>query len=242
MKENIKDKVVIITGASSGLGEATALYLAQYGAIVVAVARRKDRLESLVKRIGSQGGKALAIVCDVTKREDLERVAQETLKAYGRIDVLVNNAGLMAQAPLEKLKVDEWDKMIDINIKGVLPTMQKQHSGHIINLSSVAGLKVAAGRGTVYSGTKFAVKAISEGLRMETAKDNIRVTTLYPGAVESELKYGSSDPEASAGIQAFYKGYEIPADSVARAIAYAIEQPEDVAINEITLRPTKQEF
>ncbi|UZD39464.1 SDR family oxidoreductase [Capnocytophaga ochracea] len=249
MKENIKDKVVIITGASSGLGEASALYLAQYGAIVVAVARRKDRLESLVKRIGSQGGKALAIVCDVTKREDLERVAQETLKAYGRIDVLVNNAGLMAQAPLEKLKVDEWDKMIDINIKGVLygiaavlPTMQKQHSGHIINLSSVAGLKVAAGRGTVYSGTKFAVKAISEGLRMETAKDNIRVTTLYPGAVESELKYGSSDPEASAGIQAFYKEYEIPADSVARAIAYAIEQPEDVAINEITLRPTKQEF
>ena len=106
----------------------------------------------------------------------------------------------------------------------------------------VAGLKVVAGRGTVYSGTKFAVKAISEGLRVETAKDNIRVTTLYPGAVESELKYGSSDPEASAGIQAFYKEYEIPADSVARAIAYAIEQPNDVAINEITLRPTKQEF
>ena len=155
----------------------------------------------------------------------------------------------MPQATLDKLKVEEWDKMIDINVKGVLygiaavlPTMQQQHSGHIINLSSVAGLRVAAGRGTVHSGTKFAVKAISEGLRVEVAKDNIRVTTLYPGAVESELKYGSSDPEASENIQAFYKAYEIPASSVARAIAYAIGEPEEVAINEITLRPTRQEF
>ena len=155
----------------------------------------------------------------------------------------------MPQATLDKLKVEEWDKMIDVNVKGVLygiaavlPTMQQQHSGHIINLSSVAGLRVSAGRGTVYSGTKFAVKAISEGLRIEVAKENIRVTTLYPGAVESELKYGSSDPEASATIQAFYKEYEIPASSVARAIVYAINEPEEVAINEITLRPTKQEF
>ena len=244
MTENIKNKVVIITGASSGLGEATALLLAKYGAKVVLAARRKERLEKLAAEITAQGGEALVVVADVA-----ERIAEETLKTYGRIDVLINNAGIMPQATLDKLKVEEWDKMIDINIKGVLygiaavlPTMQQQHSGHIINLSSVAGLRVAAGRGTVYSGTKFAVKAISEGLRAEVAKDNIRVTTLYPGAVESELKYGSSDPEASANIQAFYKEYEIPASSVARAIAYAIGEPEEVAINEITLRPTRQEF
>ena len=238
MTENIKNKVVIITGASSGLGEATALLLAKYGAKVVLAARRKERLEKLAAEITAQAGEALVVVADVAVQSDVEHIAKETLKTYGRIDVLIN-----------KLKVEEWDKMIDINIKGVLygiaavlPTMQQQHSGHIINLSSVAGLRVAAGRGTVYSGTKFAVKAISEGLRAEVAKDNIRVTTLYPGAVESELKYGSSDPEASANIQAFYKEYEIPASSVARAIAYAIGEPEEVAINEITLRPTKQEF
>ena len=136
-----------------------------------------------------------------------------------------------------------------MNVKGVLygiaavlPTMQAQKSGHIINLSSVAGLRVSGGLGTVYSATKFAVKAISEGLRMEVANDNIRVTTLYPGAVASELKFGSSDEQASAAMQAFYEAVEIPADSVARAVAYAIEQPDDVAINEITLRPTRQEF
>ena len=217
MTENIKNKVVIITGASSGLGEATALLLAKYGAKVVLAARRKERLEKLAAEITAQGGEALVVVADVAVQSDVERIAEETLKAYGCIDVL-------------------------INIAAVLPTMQQQHSGHIINLSSVAGLRVAAGRGTVYSGTKFAVKAISEGLRAEVAKDNIRVTTLYPGAVESELKYGSSDPEASANIQAFYKAYEIPASSVARAIAYAIGEPEEVAINEITLRPTRQEF
>jgi len=248
MTENIKNKVVIITGASSGLGEATALLLAKYGAKVVLAARRKERLEKLASQIISQGGEALVVVADVAVQSDVERIAEETLKRYGRIDVLINNAGIMPQATLDKLKVEEWDKMIDINVKGVLygiaavlPTMQ-QHSGHIINLSSVAGLRVAAGRGTVYSGTKFAVKAISEGLRVEVAKDNIRVTTLYPGAVESELKYGSSDPDASENIQAFYKAYEIPASSVARAIAYAIGEPEEVAINEITLRPTRQEF
>ena len=248
MTENIKNKVVIITGASSGLGEATALLLAKYGAKVVLAARRKERLEKIASQIISQGGEALLVVADVAIQSDVERIAQETLKRYGRIDVLINNAGIMPQATLDKLKVEEWDKMIDINVKGVLygiaavlPTMQQQHSGHIINLSSVAGLRVAAG-GTVYSGTKFAVKAISEGLRVEVAKDNIRVTTLYPGAVESELKYGSSDPEASENIQAFYKAYEIPASSVARAIAYAINEPEEVAINEITLRPTRQEF
>ncbi|MFT8980227.1 SDR family oxidoreductase, partial [Gluconobacter oxydans] len=161
--------------------------------------------------------------------------------------VLVNNAGLMAIAPIQKLMVDEWDRMIDINIKGVLygiaaalPVFEKQKSGHVINLSSVAGLKVFAPGGTVYSGTKFAVRAISEGLRQE-AGNTFRVTSIEPGAVQSELKSGSGDTDSRKTVEEFYK-MAIPADSVARAIAFAISQPDDVDINEIVLRPTRQEF
>ena len=249
MSTNIQDKVVVITGASSGLGEATARHLAARGAKLVLAARRADRLQNLVAEITAAGGQALAVATDVAKRADLEQLVVQAMGRFGRIDVLVNNAGVMPMAPMAKVKVDEWDQMIDVNVKGVLygiaavlPGMLAQQSGHIINLSSVAGLRVSAGVGTVYSATKFAVKAISEGLRAEVAKDNIRVTTLYPGAIESELKLGSSDPDASAAMQSFYAAFEIPADSVARAVAYAIEQPADVAINEITLRPTKQEF
>ncbi len=245
----IANQIVLITGASSGLGEATARHLAAQGAKLVLGARRLDRLQKLAGDIQQSGGQAVAVACDVARRQDVEQLAQTALQSFGRIDVLVNNAGVMPQAPLAALKVSEWDQMIDVNIKGVLygiaavlPTMKAQKSGHIINLSSVAGLRVAAGLGTVYSATKFAVKAISEGLRVEVAGDGIRVTTLYPGAVQSELKFGSSDEAASAAIQAFYKDYEIPADSVARAVAYALEQPADVAINEITLRPTRQTF
>lgn len=247
--QTIQNKVVIITGASSGLGEATARYLAAQGANVVLGARRAERLVSLVAEIQAAGGEALAVTTDVSQRGDVENLAQQALAHFGRVDVLINNAGIMPMAAMSKLKVDEWDAMIDVNVKGVLygiaavlPTMQAQKSGHIINLSSVAGLKVAGGMGTVYSATKFAVKAISEGLRAEVVNDNIRVTTLYPGAVASELVHGSSDPQATTAMQAFYEAFEIPADSVARAIAYAIEQPAEVAINEITLRPTRQEF
>lgn len=249
MNPNLSNKVVVITGASSGLGEATARHLAAQGAKVVLGARRAERLQQLVNDIQSAGGQALAVATDVSRREDVAHLVQQAIAQFGRVDVLINNAGVMPMAPMAKLKVDEWDQMIDVNVKGVLygiaavlPTMQAQKSGHIINLSSVAGLKVSGGVGTVYSATKFAVKAISEGLRMEVANDNIRVTTLYPGAVASELKFGSSDEQASAAMQAFYEAVEIPADSVARAVAYAIEQPDDVAINEITLRPTRQEF
>ncbi|MDO5624061.1 MAG: SDR family oxidoreductase [Pseudomonadota bacterium] len=249
MSNEIENKVIVITGASSGLGEATARHLAAHGAKLVLAARRADRLQALVADITAAGGQALAVTTDVASRADVHKLAQQAIATFGRIDVLVNNAGVMPMAPLAKLKVDEWDRMIDVNIKGVLygiaavlPGMQAQKSGHIINLSSVAGLKVSGGVGTVYSATKFAVKAISEGLRMEVADDNIRVTTLYPGAVESELKHGSSDPDAAAAMKQFYDAYEIPADSVARAVAYAIEQPADVAINEITLRPTRQAF
>jgi NADP-dependent 3-hydroxy acid dehydrogenase YdfG len=248
MSTNVEGKVVVITGASSGLGESTARHLAGLGATVVLGARRKDRLDTIVKDITAKRGEALAVTVDVTKREQVDALFQTALKAYGKVDVLVNNAGIMPMAPLAALKVDEWEKMIDINIKGVLyciaaalPVFTKAKCGHFINLASVAGLKVFAPGGSVYSGTKFAVHAISEGLRMETRKDNIRVTVLSPGAIESELTEGSSDAVASQNVKEFYK-IAIPADAIARAIAYAIEQPSDVEIDEIVVRPTVQEF
>ncbi|MDY0743705.1 SDR family oxidoreductase [Paucibacter sp. R3-3] len=245
---NISGKVAIVTGASSGLGESTALHLAARGAKVVLAARRVDRLQKLVDDIRATGGQAIAVATDVSKREDLEKLAAATVEAFGRIDVLVNNAGVMPLSPIAKLKVDEWDRTIDVNIKGVLygiaavlPRMQAQGSGHIINISSIAGIKVFTPIGTVYSATKFAVRAISEGLRIESGP-SIRVTTVSPGAVESELKHGTTDPDSAAGVKAFYEANQIPADAVARAVVYAVEQPADVDINEIVIRPVSQEF
>lgn len=247
MENNIKDKVVIITGGSSGLGEATARHLASKGAKVVIAARRKEKLENIAADIRKNGGTALVVQTDVTKREEVKQLIAMTKKEYGKIDVLINNAGLMAIAPISEDKVDEWDKMIDINIKGVLygissalPVFQEQGHGHFINLSSVAGLKVFSPGGTVYSGTKFAVRAISEGLRHEVG-GKIRTTSIEPGAIDSELKHGSSHSESSENVKEFYK-QAIPSDSIARAIAYAIEQPDDVDVNEIVIRPTLQEF
>lgn len=244
---NIENKVIVITGASSGLGEATARLLAKKGAKVALGARRTEKLEAIVHDIRAEGGQAEFIGMDITKPQEVQALIEKALSAFGQIDVLVNNAGLMSIAPLSELKVDEWDRMIDINIKGVLygiaatlPVFQKQNFGHFINLASVAGIKVFSPGGTVYSGTKFAVRAISEGLRHEVG-GTIRTTTIEPGAVESELKFGSSHKESSEFVTDFYK-QAIPADSVARAIAYAIEQPADVDINEIVLRPTSQEF
>lgn len=249
MNQAIANKVVIITGASGGLGEAIARHLAAQGAKVVLGARRVERLEKLVGEIRAAGGEALAVATDVTRRADLESLVQQAEAQFDRVDVLVNNAGVMPMSAMAKCMVDEWDRTIDVNLKGVLygiaavlPGMQARQSGHIINLSSVAGLRVSSGVGTVYSATKFAVKAISEGLRAEMLGDNIRVTTLYPGAIESDLKDGSSDPEAAKAIQSFYAAFQIPADSIARAVAFAIEQPDDVSINEITVRPTRQGF
>ncbi|HTJ96257.1 MAG TPA: SDR family oxidoreductase [Rhodocyclaceae bacterium] len=248
MNTNIASKVVVITGASSGLGESTARHLAALGAKVVLGARRTDKLESISAEITKAGGQAVFAKADVTNKQDVENLIKTAITAYGRVDVVVNNAGLMAIAPMEQARTDEWDRMIDINIKGVLygiaaalPQFAKQGSGHIINISSVAGVKVFSPGGTVYSGTKFAVRAISEGLRHELA-GKVRVTSIEPGAVESELKFGSSDEASSKFVKDFYKEQAIPADSVARAIAYAIEQPADVGINEIVLRPLKQEF
>ncbi|AKV04477.1 Short-chain dehydrogenase/reductase SDR [Labilithrix luteola] len=243
---NIEGKVVVITGASSGLGEATARHLATKGAKLFLGARRMDRLESIVADITRGGGKAAAKKVDVTKRAEVDAFVQAAVEKFGRMDVLVNNAGLMALAPLEKTLVDEWDRMVDINIKGVLygvaaalPVFARQKGGHLINLSSVAGHKVTMG-GAVYCATKFAVRVISEGVRQEV--DGVRTTIISPGAVESELTSGISDPQTAAGIKEFYRQQAIPADSVARAIAFAIEQPGDVDINEILLRPTSQEL
>jgi NADP-dependent 3-hydroxy acid dehydrogenase YdfG len=243
----IQDKVVIITGASSGIGEATAKELASKGAKLVLAARREERLKKLQDEIQSTGGQAIYKVTDVTSRGQMEELAEYALKEFGKIDVLVNNAGIMPQAFLAENKVDEWDKMIDVNIKGVLyaiaaivPSMRERKSGHVINLSSVAGHNIYPG-GTVYCGTKFAVKAISEGLRQEEAMSgtNIRVTNISPGAVSSELLETTTDPAMKAGLDEFYQ-IAIDANSVARAISFAIEQPSDVAINEMIVRPTVQ--
>jgi NADP-dependent 3-hydroxy acid dehydrogenase YdfG len=242
---NIQDKVVVITGASSGLGEATARHLASKGAKVFLGARRGDRLKAVVADIERAGGQASARTVDVTKQAEVESFIRAAVEQFGHIDVVVNNAGLMALAPITKTLVDEWDRMIDINIKGVLygiaaalPVFQRQKSGHFINISSVAGHKVSSGA-AVYAGTKFAVRAISEGLRQEV--DGIRTTIISPGLVQSELPLGSSDPDTAAGVKKLYQ-QAIPADAVARAIAYAIEQPPDVDVNEILLRPTVQDF
>lgn len=247
MSNNIEGKVVVITGASSGLGEATARHLGGLGAKVVLAARRKANLDTLVSEITAAGGSAVAYQTDVTRKEDVDALIKGALDTYGRVDVLINNAGAMAIAPMSEGKTDEWDRMIDINIKGLLygiaatlPVFQQQNSGHFINIASVAGIKVFSPGGTVYSGTKFAVRAISEGLRHEVG-GSIRTTTIEPGAVDSELKLGSSHQASAEAVGEFYK-QAIPSSSVARAIAFAIEQPADVDINEIVLRPTSQDF
>lgn len=200
-----------------------------------------------MQEIREDGGQAEFLSVDVTNKNDVQELINKAMVSFGKIDVLVNNAGLMSIAPLSERHIDEWDRMIDINIKGVLygiaaalPIFQKQEFGHFINLSSVAGIKVFSPGGTVYSGTKFAVRAISEGLRHEVG-GKIRTTTIEPGAVSSELKFGSSHKESTDFVIDFYNN-AIPADSIARAIAYAIEQPDDVDINEIVLRPTVQDF
>lgn len=247
MENNIENKVVVITGASSGLGEATAKHLAAKGAKVVLGARREDNLKQIAADITSKGGNAIYLVTDVTKKEQVQALVDQAVKEYGKIDVIINNAGIMPIAPISEVRTDEWDNMIDINIKGVLygvaaalPIFQSQKSGHFINLGSVAGIKVFSPGGTVYSGTKYAVRAISDGLRHEVGRD-IRVTTIEPGAVDSELKLGTNHSESSTSVNEFYK-IAIPADAVARAIAFAIEQPCDVDINEIVIRPTVQDF
>jgi len=246
MTQGIAGKVVVITGASSGLGEATARHLAQAGAKLVLGARRLDRLQSIARELSL--GERTVLKMDVTDRAQVQALVDRAMETHGRVDVMLNNAGLMPQAPLDRLKVDEWDRMIDVNIKGVLygiaavlPHMQRQKSGHIINVSSVAGHRVGPGF-AVYAATKFAVRALSEGLRQEVKPYNIRTTVISPGAVATELPDSVTDPDTAARVRKFYDEAAIPADSFARAVAFAIGQPEEVDINEILFRPTRQEL
>jgi NADP-dependent 3-hydroxy acid dehydrogenase YdfG len=248
MSNNTEGKVVVITGASSGLGEATARHLAAQGASVVLGARRLERLQSLADELNNQGGKALAVETDVTDPDQVQRLVDEAVQTYGRVDVIINNAGLMPHSPLERRKIDDWNRTIDVNIKEVLygiaavmPYMQEQKSGHIINVSSVAGHKVRAG-GVVYAATKHAVRVISEGLRQEVKPYNIRTTVISPGAVDTELPGSATEADVAQNLQNYYDEFAIPADSFARAVAFAISQPEEVDINEILFRPTRQEL
>lgn len=246
MASDIAGKTVVITGASSGIGQAVAVRLAASGAAVVLGARRRDRLDQLVAEIEAQGGTASAMVADVTRREDMAALVAHAVDRFGKIDVLINNAGVMPISRLDVLDIDGWDRTIDTNIKGVLyaiaaalPLMKAQRSGHIISLSSVAGHRVNAGA-AVYAATKHAVRVISESLRQEVTRDGIRVTIISPGATETELFDKITDPatqERLAGAAAM----ALPADTVARALAYAIGEPADVDINEILIRPQAQE-
>jgi NADP-dependent 3-hydroxy acid dehydrogenase YdfG len=245
MTPGIENKVVVITGASSGLGEAAARLLAQGGAKVILGARRIDRLKALARELGL--GAESFVETDVTDRDEVKRLVERAISAHGRIDVMLNNAGLMPSSPLERLKIDEWDRMIDVNIKGVLygiaaalPPMIAQKGGQIINVSSVAGHKVGAG-GAVYAATKHAVRAISEGLRQEVKPHNIRTTIISPGAVSTELTDTITDPLVAEAMRKTYE-IAIPAESFARVVAFAISQPEDVDINEILFRPTRQVY
>jgi NADP-dependent 3-hydroxy acid dehydrogenase YdfG len=247
MSHNIEGKVVVITGASSGLGEATARLLSAQGASVVLGARRIDRLRILADELSRRGGKALAVPTDVIQCDQVKRLVDAAVETYGRIDVMINNAGLMPQALLERLKIDEWNRMIDVNIKGVLygiaaalPHMKQQKAGHFINVSSVAGHRVGPGF-AVYAATKYAVRALSEGLRQEVKPYNIRTTVISPGAVATELPNTVTDPQAAERIRKFYAEVAIPAESFARAVAFAMSQPEEVDVNEILFRPTRQE-
>ncbi|MDG2955330.1 SDR family oxidoreductase [Bisgaard Taxon 10/6] len=245
---NIENKVVIITGASSGIGEATAYKLAQAGAKLVLGARREDKLQAIVNNIKANGGEAVYRVTDVVKAEDNQALVALAKSTFGKVDAIFLNAGLMPSSPLSALETDNWNAMIDVNIKGVLngiaavlPTFEAQKSGHILATSSVAGLKVYPG-GTVYCGTKWAVKAIMEGLRMESAQagTNIRTATIYPAAVQSELVAGITNPEMAEAMRGLYDTYEIPAERVANVVAFALNQPEDTNISEFTLGPTTQ--
>jgi NADP-dependent 3-hydroxy acid dehydrogenase YdfG len=246
MPENFAGKVIVITGASSGLGEATARHLAERGAAVVMGARRADRIEALEKELTAAGHKARAVATDVTVADQVKNLVDTAVREFGRVDVMLNNAGLMPLAPLERLRVDEWDRMIDVNIKGVLygiaaalPHMKARKSGHIINVSSVYGHVVDPGA-AVYCATKFAVRALSEGLRKEAKPYNIRTTVISPGAVRTELHDHISEKDIQDEAKAFVAQVALPAATFARAVAFAVNEPDDVDVNEILLRPTAQ--
>jgi NADP-dependent 3-hydroxy acid dehydrogenase YdfG len=241
----IEGKVVVITGASSGIGEATALHLAEHGATVVLGARRPQRLAALCERIASKGGTASYRVTDVKRREDVSQLVELAIEQHGKLDVLLNNAGIAPISLLDELRVEDWENMIDVNVKGVLygiaaalPIFRRQGFGHFINTLSTAGLRIVPTM-AVYAGSKNAVRAISEGLRQE-AGDKLRVTTISPGYVHTELPSSMSDPVAREKGRAAMEKMAIPAAAIADAIAFAIGQPDNVDVGEIVVRPTAQ--
>ncbi len=244
----IKGQVVVITGASSGIGYATAIAIAKAGAKVAVGARRVDKLEQLKKDIEKIGGECITISCDVTKRNDCENLINAGIKKWNRIDILVNNAGLMPLSFVKNLKIDEWDRMIDVNIKGVMyctaaaiPYMLAQKSGHIVNISSIAG-RVVFPAGSVYCATKFAVWAFSEGLRQElSVRNNIRVTTIEPGIVDTELTNTITDKSLEAFVNHSKTIQSLKAEDIANSILFALQSPAHMNVNEITIRPTTQE-
>jgi len=245
MSDNIESKVVVITGASSGNGEATARQLARHGAKLILGARRLDRLQALAAEL-SLGDDAV-VRTDVTQYEQVKRLVDHAVQTRGRIDVIINNADLMPHSPLERVKVEDWDRMIDVNLKGTLygiaaalPHMRAQQSGHIINVSSVAGHKVRPGS-AVYAATKTGVRVISEGLRQEVKPYNIRTTVISPGAVATELADSVTEPDIAANVREAME-IALPADSFANMVLFAMSQPEDVDVNEILFRPTRQEL
>lgn len=244
--ENIANKVAVITGASSGLGAETARHLVEAGAKVALGARRLDRLEALARELGSDNATVFKV--DVSEREQVQAFVDHAVATFGRIDVMINNAGVMPLAPLELLAFDDWNQCIDVNVKGVLwgigaalPHFKAQKSGQFINVSSVAGHRVGPG-GAIYSATKCAVRVISEALRQEVKPYNIRTTVLSPGAVDTELPGSVKAQEVAEGVAQFYAATAIPASSFARCVLFAMSQPEDVDINEILFRPTRQEL
>jgi NADP-dependent 3-hydroxy acid dehydrogenase YdfG len=243
INSGIKDKVVVITGASSGIGEATALLLAEHGAKVVLGARGLDRLETLAARIMNEGGEASYLCTDVRKRSDLSGLVKLAYDQYGKIDVLINNAGIGPISLLDELRVEDWEDMIDINIKGVLygiaaalPIFRKQGFGHFINTASTSAHRIVPTM-AVYAGTKAAVRTISEGLRQE-AGDKLRVTVISPGVIHTDFTESMTNPEIKAKIIDSMNKIGISPDAIARAIAFAIEQPADVDVGEIIVRPT----
>ncbi len=244
----VKGKVVVITGASSGIGAATAKLLAQNGAAVMLGARRQDKLFKLANEINTHGGRADFRVVDVTKPAEVQALVKAAQDTFGGVDVIFNNAGIMPNSPMSAVRTEEWNQMIDVNLKGVLngiaavmPIFTAQKHGHIITTSSVAGLKNYVGSG-VYGATKFAVKNAMEVTRMESANEgtNIRTTTLYPAAINTELLEHIGDEKTAANMKNFYKQHGISPDAIARVVNFAIDQPEDVDISEFTIYPTNQ--
>ena len=242
----IENKVVAITGASSGIGEATALLLAERGAAVVLGARRTERLDDIARGIRDRGGRAITSATDVTRREDLTRLVEWAVAEFGRLDVLVGNAGISKISPVADLDVDGWSAMIDVNLRGVLngiaaalPVFRRQGRGHLVTTVSTAGLKIVPTQ-AVYAATKNAVRTLLEGLRQESTDGVLRTTSVSPGYVRTGLADSIDDPAVREQIREGMAAFAIPPEAVARAIAFAIEQPDDVEIGDITIRPTVQ--